>query len=782
MISKIIKIKGVGKFLNTNPSSNANFRQSNIIYALNGSGKTTLTSIFRSLSQNDEKVIENRKSFDYKEEQDIQILIDNKPFRYTKGGKWTNSGYPDIEVFDIFFVNDNVFSGFEVLPDNRKNLHKFLLSKEIIDLDNDINQIKNEISAVNNKISDLTGKLNSLKGDFTLEGFLKFQGDEQELIGKKLAFGNYIEQYNNKDMIRAKEQLRTINPFSIKINLEKLKELLLINIESVSNQYSSYVELFENRKKSLDKYFGNKTEAWLLQGFKAINIEGYDCGCPFCSNTEFTSNQIIYAYGQFFNDFYNSVKNEISKSIIEFSQISVDTFEAKCQTNTEVNSNNNSFWKKYLFEITNPVLGIKDECNEIKECINLILDILSKKMSSPLVPIDPNIIDRFQMLIIHIEEKLSNYNNEVSSANTLIAELKKEKYNINLLRLEYNKVLKGIERIKNKDIIQICMDYEQIALKKKELEEVRTQKQSELKNKTVALFKKYSKTMNRYLNSFNTPIRIKEIKSQAYSSPDNFADYTFELGISEIKPNQVKHTLSEGDKSSIAFSFFLAKLTEDVNIGEKIIIIDDPLSSLDSNRRQRTIEAIEKISEKAKQVILMSHDEFLLFDIYERGKMTDIHTLNIDGQANICSWDIEQAMEHPYFKVIKELNEFIQQSSKNVDIDNIRSKIRKAIEGTLKFRYFKYLDEETILPNGKTIPKFDRKFGLGKMIDKLKFSSCSFKIKDKERVIERLVELNEYSNPPNHDNSDISHRQVSTNELELRGFIRDTLELIHEML
>ncbi len=782
MINKIIKIKGVGKYLNTNPNSDANFKQANIVYAPNGSGKTTLTSIFRSLSQNDEKLIENRRSFDYQEPQEIQMLIDSTHFKYTQLKKWTNNGYGNIEIFDTFFVNDNVFSGFDVSTDNRKNLHKFLLSKEIIDLDNNISQIKNQISSLSNNLSELTNKLNLVRGSITLDTYLKLQGNEIELLTQKKALENYIEQFRNKESIRKTEELRSVKLFDYNIDVERLKIILSINIDNISSEYSTFISLFENRKKLLEKHFGNKSESWLLQGFKAVNSEGYDCGCPFCSNTEYKSNQIVIAYGQFFNESYNSIKNEISQFLKAFTGINVDTFEAQCQINIDVNKANFPFWNKYLFELSNPELKIKEEYKKLKECIDLTIGTLQKKMSSPLESINSSIVNEFILSINTITAKIIQYNSDILENNKLILELKKEKHNIGELTSNHKRILSIIERTTNDTIINQCKDYETKTILKKGLEEEKVKRQNELKIKTVELFKKYSKHMNAYLSTFNTPIRIKEIKSQAYSSPDNFADYTFTLGINDIKANLVKHTLSEGDKSSIAFSFFLAKLTEDSDLSNKIIVIDDPLSSLDSNRRQRTIEAIEKISKKAKQIFLLSHDEMLLFDVYERGKMVEMQALQINSQVNICFWDIEQAMMHPYFKVIKELSDFNETNDLSSDLDNMRSKIRRAIEGTLKFRYFKFLDEVTLLPNGKSIQKFDRKFGLGKMIDKLEFSNCNFKINKKEDVINRLRELNEYSNPPNHDNSDIAHRQASTNKEELKGFIRDTLELIHEML
>ena len=47
---------------------------------------------------------------------------------------------------------------------------------------------------------------------------------------------------------------------------------------------------------------------------------------------------------------------------------------------------------------------------------------------------------------------------------------------------------------------------------------------------------------------------------------------------------RLQNTLSEGEKTALAFAYFMSKVTTEVtNKGQTIIVIDDPISSLDSN-------------------------------------------------------------------------------------------------------------------------------------------------------------------------------------------------------
>ena len=45
-----------------------------------------------------------------------------------------------------------------------------------------------------------------------------------------------------------------------------------------------------------------------------------------------------------------------------------------------------------------------------------------------------------------------------------------------------------------------------------------------------------------------------------------------------------KSTLSAGDRNTLALAIFFASLKQDANLTDKIIVIDDPISSLDDHR------------------------------------------------------------------------------------------------------------------------------------------------------------------------------------------------------
>jgi wobble nucleotide-excising tRNase len=55
-----------------------------------------------------------------------------------------------------------------------------------------------------------------------------------------------------------------------------------------------------------------------------------------------------------------------------------------------------------------------------------------------------------------------------------------------------------------------------------------------------------------------------------------------------------KTSLSEGDKRTLAFAFFIASTESDSNLSNKIIIIDDLMCSLDLNRSSK-LEVLKRL-------------------------------------------------------------------------------------------------------------------------------------------------------------------------------------------
>jgi wobble nucleotide-excising tRNase len=78
----------------------------------------------------------------------------------------------------------------------------------------------------------------------------------------------------------------------------------------------------------------------------------------------------------------------------------------------------------------------------------------------------------------------------------------------------------------------------------------------------------------------------------------------------EFRRNGQRATnMSEGERTAVVFSYFLAKLDEGgVDLADLIIVIDDPVCSFDSNHIFAVYSIVERNLSAAKQLIVLTHN------------------------------------------------------------------------------------------------------------------------------------------------------------------------------
>lgn len=136
-----------------------------------------------------------------------------------------------------------------------------------------------------------------------------------------------------------------------------------------------------------------------------------------------------------------------------------------------------------------------------------------------------------------------------------------------------------------------------------------------------------------------------------------------------LRRGKAAKRLSEGEKTAIAFIYFLVQLKDqDFNLGEGIVVIDDPISSLDSSAIYQAFAFLKNETQGAKQLFILTHNfEFLKLVINwlknARGQgMTKSYSMVLcteteEGRfarlATLDSLLIEHATEYHYlFKVL----------------------------------------------------------------------------------------------------------------------------------
>src|SRR5690606_29006101 len=100
-----------------------------------------------------------------------------------------------------------------------------------------------------------------------------------------------------------------------------------------------------------------------------------------------------------------------------------------------------------------------------------------------------------------------------------------------------------------------------------------------------------SKSISKYLNKMG--INHFDVDINEEKQDENII---IKYKNSSNERNKLKNCLSDGEKTALAFAYFLSKFENEINtekkIKESIVVIDDPISSLDDNRLYSTAHLI----------------------------------------------------------------------------------------------------------------------------------------------------------------------------------------------
>jgi len=104
-----------------------------------------------------------------------------------------------------------------------------------------------------------------------------------------------------------------------------------------------------------------------------------------------------------------------------------------------------------------------------------------------------------------------------------------------------------------------------------------------------------------------------------------------------------RNTLSAGDRNALALAFFFASLDRDPQLADKIVVIDDPMTSLDEHRALTTIQEVRRLVDRVAQVIVLSHSKAFLAHLWEgadRLTRSAFRIIRRDDGSTLEPWEV----------------------------------------------------------------------------------------------------------------------------------------------
>ncbi len=658
MLDNFSLIRNIGKFSSVDSGSQLNLQELALIYAENGRGKTTLASILRSLGNRDSLPIIQRKRLGGQGEPHVVITDSNSNRAVFENGSWNENSF-NILVFDDHFVTDNIYAGTNVDTGHRQNLHELIIGAEGVALNARLQSIVRRIEEHNQVLRERGTLITSqIRYGFSVDEFCALQ--DSDSIDTDIQEAERVLSAARK--AAAISQRNEFMPLAIPdFNMEELGLLLskvLPDIEATA------LERVQNHIDEL----GEGSESWVARGVNIVN-EGELDDCPFCQQ-DLSSSQIISLYQSFFSEEYLALKEEVADALADLRTNHRTEVLTAFERNIRRLSEDRQFWAEFI-EVPELSIDTAAIIQSWRASFEAVQSLLNSKMESPLEIIS---------IEVEVQEVINQYHlrrNALSAVNTIFQEANQEIRRIkessaasDIAALETDlKRLRAIKSRYSEDVSALCDNYNtEIALKNAtELE--RTEARQALDEYRNRVFPQYQEAINRYLGRFNAGYRLDNVSSvnNRGGSSCNYnvliEDIAVPIASSNDSEPSFKTTLSSGDRNALALAFFFASIEMNPSREDLIVIIDDPMTSLDDHRTLTTIQQIKVLVPLVDQVIVLSHSKPFLCNLWNGAQDMPLSAMKISrsgSSSTLSNWDVRADSITEHDRNYALVNDFIE--------------------------------------------------------------------------------------------------------------------------
>lgn len=684
----LLKLENIGPHQNTKLEKNLNSINM-AIYANNGSGKSFISKSFKRVSDmhnidGSDESTENLKKkttamirfeeisgnmlFSLKP-QDKEALMLNVVFNKDNLPKISDTTTLIYHVFNSEYIKENL-EAVNYNPDD--NVSGFILGKSNIDLSKEkeyLNKLQNDNNELKEKIEktvlDAQNELRGIGVQRSTKEYsnISFQNVfERKITEEKRPFQEVFQQY--KTLKSMPENIPDIK-YPIAFSVESINDAL-IDAQDILNT-SFTLSLFADEFKKSVK---------MKQPFIEMGLNYSDGSiCPFCRQEyDEKALTLIDTYTRYINDSEANTIKKIDKLIEKLENLSSD-FDALCSKCFEASSAFDSV-KLYFPSYHNTQL----ESNDVTTVKNILFEIIQLlKTKRENIAISAINISDLIKGVLHEIEIVSSIINKNTKLVTVLNSNKNNIANERLLLRKSlcNSKLNLLISENNDNIAQLNDNISEFEKLKNEIEA----KESQAKiDKRATLVRE----LQRYLKIF-------------FGGKYEFDDKKFCIRFkNKALVDDTDNVLSDGEKSILAFCFYLANIhgvvQKESDYSRLMLVIDDPVSSMDYNYVYNVAQVIRDLKnvpyiDRLRYIILTHNMEFM--SILVRNKIVKQKYLFSDGQF----MDFKDDYIMPYTSNLKDIYEVSIGVKKPThttphSIRHVLETIQRFAEPTKKFQNF----------------------------------------------------------------------------------------------
>lgn len=578
-----------------------------------------------------------------------------------------------------------------------------------------------------------------------------------------------VEGLQKASEIQEKDDLD--RPTLPKIPLDEIKALLTTTLDDISESAESKVS--EHISHCMDE----RGEEWVETGLSYLQ----DDECPFCGQ-DLQGVDLIEAYRDYFSEEYADLKSSVADLL---QQVKTDVLPQggwrSVDSAVDKNQSRHEFWEQRIDASHQVPSELSEQVEEVWNGVRgTLVDLLEKKKSAPLDSIEivqntkealeayeslRDRLDEYRGIVSDVNEKIEAFKLELKSGS--VAEAKAD-----LAHLEDCQTRHG------EGGRDLCERLQLNRSRKERIEEAKDEAKEELGEYQCRILSSCQEGINEFLRKAGADFRIRDA-NVGYQGGTANARFSIEINqekiglgnaVTEVGEQSFRNLLSDGDKNTLAFAFFYARIKEISDLDNRVIVIDDPISSLDEHRRGATRNAILELADRCKQIIALSHSPRFLSSLWEESDPDDeldLFQIQKTGEktSELTAWgedEMRRKVQDPYFHHFERLVAY--QSKRQGDPVDVAHSIRHVLEGNLRRRF----------PD-----RYGKKDGsIGAFIGMVEDAADDNPLSDLQGTgyFDELQEIasSEYCHDPHHSDDPFLPEQI--NETELATCVKRTLE------
>lgn len=477
---------------------------------------------------------------------------------------------------------------------------------------------------------------------------------------------------------------------------------------------------------------------------------------------------LIPHYQAYFSAEYQALKADISSAISGINTAHAGDIPAAFERGVGTASQTREFWARFSQGI--PAIDVDTAAigRAWNAARNAVLASLRAKQAAPLESL--HLSEEARQALRAYEtvcQQVADLSARLQTANEAIALVKERAAGANVAALTEDLQRLVLVRTRYSDpAVGLCAAYLTEKQAKTATEGARDRARDALDQYRRTVFPAYQVAINEYLQRFNAGFRIGQVASLnnrgGSSASYNVVINNTSVALTAQGGPSFRNTLSAGDRNTLALAFFFASLDRDAALASKIVVIDDPMTSLDEHRSLTTVHEMRQLHDRVSQMIVLSHSKPFLLGVWAGAdralSRTAIRIARQGAGSTLVAWDVSQDAITEHDRRHALVSNYIVNGGPDTERETAQA-LRPILEAFLRVAYPAHYPPEFLL--GPFIGVCRQKVGTAEEI----LSAAD---------ITELEALKDYGNRFHHD-SNPAWQTAAINDQELTGFCRRTL-------